>query len=68
MRKEYEKIVFFGGICNTEILPRGDKEEIKNHVIPLVELAKSGGVVLGTASIAGDVSPEAFDYCMSLIR
>ncbi len=67
LRERYEKIVLFGGICNTEILPRGSEKEIKKHVMPLIELAKNGGVVLGTASIAGDVSSQAFDYCMSLI-
>ena len=62
------KAVFFGGICNTEILPRGDKREIEAHVKPMIELARYGGIVMGTASVTGDVPPEAFDYCMSLIR
>ncbi|MDX1358884.1 MAG: uroporphyrinogen decarboxylase family protein, partial [Clostridia bacterium] len=69
LREKYgKKIILFGGICNTEILPSGDRALIKSHVEPLVELAKDGGVVLGTASVAGDVPPEAYDYCMKLIR
>lgn len=69
LREKYsKKMVLFGGICNTEILPRGNKKEIREHVLPLIELAADGGVVLGTASVAEDVSPEAFDFCMSLIK
>jgi hypothetical protein len=69
LREKYgKKIILFGGICNTEILPSGDRASIKSHVEPLVELAKDGGVVLGTASVAGDVPPEAYDYFMKLIR
>lgn len=69
LREQYGKrIIFFGGICNTEILPRGNKEEIRNHLLPLIESAKGGGTVLGMASAAGDISPEAYDYCIKLIR
>ncbi|MFP4384590.1 MAG: uroporphyrinogen decarboxylase family protein [Spirochaetia bacterium] len=69
LRKQYgERMVFFGGICNTEILPRGDRAEIKKHLDPLIELAFDGGTILGMASAAGDISPEAYDYCMNLIR
>ena len=63
-----EKIILFGVVCNTEILPSGDRKAIRRHVEPLVELAKDGGVVLGTASVAGDISPEAYDYYMKLVR
>ncbi len=68
MRKKYGKrMVFFGGVCNTQILPRGDKEEIRRHIEPLVEVAKEGGVVLGLSSLAEDTPPEAYDYYMKLI-
>ena len=69
LRAKYgKKAVFFGGVCNTEILPGGDKKAIRNHIEPLIELALDGGVVLGMASAAEDISPEAYDYYMSLIR
>lgn len=69
LREKYgKKIVFFGGVCNTEILPRGDKKEIENHVLPLLELGREGGVILGMASLAQDVSPYVYDFYMSLIK
>ena len=68
LREKYGKrMVFFGGVCNSVILPRGDREEIRRHIEPLVELARDGGLVVGTASIYHDVSPEAFEYYMSLV-
>jgi hypothetical protein len=37
-------------------------------VLPLLELGRKGGVILGMASVADDVSPEAYDYYMSLVK
>jgi uroporphyrinogen decarboxylase len=69
LREKYGKrILFFGGVCNTQILPSGDKQAIEAHVRPLIEVAKDGGVVLGSASTGSDVPPEAYDYYMSLVR
>lgn len=68
LKKKYgNRAVYFGGICNTEILQRGDKKEIERHVKPLVELARDGGVILGTHTIAEDVDPFIYDYMMNLI-
>jgi uroporphyrinogen decarboxylase len=69
LREKYGKrMVLFGGICNTEILPRGDKKEIEAHVRPILELGRAGGIVLGMASVGDDVSPEAYDFYMSLVE
>jgi uroporphyrinogen decarboxylase len=69
LREKYgKKIVLAGGICNTRILPRGNKKEIEAHVRPLIELGRDGGVIIGQASIGDDVKPETYDYYMSLIK
>jgi len=68
LREKYKDIVFFGGVCNTEILQTNDRGKIKEHIEPLIETAKSGGVLLGMASASGDIPPEAYDYYMSLIK
>lgn len=69
LREKYgNKIVFFGGVCNTQILPRGDKKEIKEHIMPLIELGRNGGLIIGTASFGDDITPEAYEYYMSLIE
>lgn len=67
LREKYGKI-YFGGICNTEILPRGDKEEIKKHVIPILEAAGEGGIIPGFASASTDISTDTYDYYYSLIQ
>lgn len=69
LRKKYgKKMVFFGGLCNTEILPRGDLKEIEAHIKPMLEIASEGGVILGTHTIAVDVPPRALDFAMNLIK
>ncbi len=67
LREKYGKI-YFGGICNTEILSRGDREEIKNHVMPVLEAAREGGIIPGFASASSDISTEAYEYYYSLIQ
>ncbi|MDO8588583.1 MAG: uroporphyrinogen decarboxylase family protein [Armatimonadota bacterium] len=68
LREKYgRRAVFFGGVCNTLVLPGGDRAEIRRRIGPLVELARDGGYVVGTASIFDDISPEAYDFYMSLV-
>lgn len=68
LRERYgKKIVFLGGVCNTRILPQGDKREIEAHIRPLIELGREGGLVIGSASIGDDIAPETYDYYMGLL-
>ncbi len=68
LREKYgKKIIFFGGVCNTVILPRGGKKEIEAMVRPLIELGREGGLIIGQASIGEDIAPEAYDYYVSLL-
>lgn len=68
LHKRYgRKIVFFGGICNTKILPSGDKRKIEAHVRPLIELGREGGLVIGTHTIGDDISIETYDSYISLL-
>ncbi|MHC4872937.1 MAG: uroporphyrinogen decarboxylase family protein [Planctomycetota bacterium] len=68
LRKKYPDIVFFGGVCNTRILPGGDRDEIKRHLAPLIEVAKDGGIVLGQASVGDDISIDTYDYYYNLVK
>ena len=69
LRKRFgTRAVFFGGACNTEILPRGDRREITAHLRPLLELGREGGLVLGQASIGADITPETYEFYVSCIR
>jgi uroporphyrinogen decarboxylase len=69
LREKYGKrFTCFGGICATDILVRGDKKEITDHVLPLLELGREGGIVLGAASIADDVDPKIYDWYRNFIK
>ena len=69
LREKYgNKMIFFGGVCNKHVLPKGDKKEIEAHVRPRIELGREGGLIFGAASIGDDVAPEAYDYYMSLVK
>lgn len=69
LRRKYgNKLVLMGGVCNTQILRRNNAREIESHLRPLIELAKEGGVLLGTASIPAETPPEAYDLMMRLIE
>lgn len=69
LKKSYgNRFVCFGGVCNTRILPGGDKKAIESHVRPLLEMASDGGIILGCASIGEDVQPEIYHYYRKLIQ
>jgi Uroporphyrinogen decarboxylase (URO-D) len=69
LREKYgERFTCFGGICATDILVRGDKKEIADHVLPLLKLGREGGIVLGTASISDDVDPNVYDWYRNFIK
>jgi uroporphyrinogen decarboxylase len=63
LRAKYgKKVLLIGGVCNTRILPCGSQREIEAHVRPLLEMGRDGGLVLGAASISGDVPPESYEF------
>ncbi|MFH1476737.1 MAG: uroporphyrinogen decarboxylase family protein, partial [Verrucomicrobiota bacterium] len=69
LRQKYgQRIIFFGGVCNTRILPHGNKKEIEAHVRPLIELGREGGLILGQASVGNDITPQVYDFYMSLVK
>jgi uroporphyrinogen decarboxylase len=68
LRARYgNRLACIGGVCNTEILPRGDRAEIRDHVQHLFEAARGGGFVIGTASISNSVPVPAFEYLVELL-
>ena len=68
LREQYSnRLVCVGGLCNTEILPRGDRAELRDHVQHLFESARGGGFVMGTASISADVNVSSFEYLVDLL-
>ena len=69
LRERYgDRIVFFGGACNTRVLPGGDRSEIEKMVWELAELGRDGGLVAGSASIGEDVSPRSYEYYIQMLE
>jgi len=69
LRERYgNRLACVGGLCNTEILPRGERAELRDHVQHLFQAARGGGFVMGTASISGDVSVAAFEHLVELLE
>ncbi len=66
--KYHGKLAFIGGICNTQILPGNDMNEISRHVEAAVEAGKNGGLIIGTHSVGPDISVQAFDLYRSIIK
>ena len=69
LRERYgDRMVFFGGSCNTRVLPGGDRAEIEAMVKELAELGHDGGLVVGSASIGNDISPASYDFYIQMLE
>jgi uroporphyrinogen-III decarboxylase len=55
------KLCLIGGMCNTTILAAGSRGEIEKSVAEIVEVARDGGVIIGSHSIDHDIPPEQYD-------
>ena len=68
IRRHYgDRLVCIGGLDNCAILPRGDRAEIRDHVLHLLEAGRGGGFVIGPHSIGPDISIETMDYVQQLL-
>lgn len=53
IREQYgDKLVLIGGLDNCAILPRGDRTEVRDHVLHLLAAGGGGGYVFGPHSSA----------------
>lgn len=69
IRQQYgRKLVCVGGLDNCAILPRGDRAEIRDHVLHLIEAGNDGGYVIGPHSIGPDISPATMQYVLQLLE
>lgn len=56
MNKYGRKLAYVGGMCNSHVLPSGSREEIISKTMEIIEIAKNGGVVIGSHSVGPDIS------------
>jgi len=68
IKAEYgDRLILIGGMCNIVVLPIGSRKEIERQALAIVEVAKDGGVVIGTHSVDGDIPVESYDFYYSLL-
>jgi uroporphyrinogen decarboxylase len=69
LRRRFDgRLAIIGGLCNSLIIPTGTKEEVRDHVLHVLKAGEGGGLVIGSHTVAPDISQERYDYVMSLIR
>ena len=69
LREQYgDKLVLVGGLDNCDILPRGDRAEVRDHVLHLLEAGRGGGYILGPHSIGPDISVDTMLYVLELLE
>lgn len=62
------RLVCVGGLDNCDILPRGDRGEIHDHVLHLLEAGRGGGFIFGPHSIGPDIEIETMEYVLQLLE
>ncbi|MGD8238923.1 MAG: uroporphyrinogen decarboxylase family protein [Armatimonadota bacterium] len=69
LRERYgRRLILIGGLDNAGILPRGDRREVKEHVLRVLAAGRDGGLVLGMHSAGPDIAVETYDYAIELLR
>jgi len=62
LREKYgDKLALIGGLSNGLVLPRGNPDEVREHVLYMMSAGREGGLVLGSHSIGDDISLETWD-------
>lgn len=69
IKRRYDrKLVLIGGICNIGTLRDGSYKDIKKQVEDIIEIAKDGGIIIGSHSIGDDIPIEKYDYYYSVLN
>ncbi len=65
LRERYgDRLALLGGLDNAIILPCGDPDEVRRHVLDVLSSGQGGGLVIGTHSVGPDISVAT----MKLVR
>lgn len=69
LREKYgRRLALVGGLCNSRILPQGTPDEVRCHILHVLQAGRGGGLVIGAHSIGPDISQERYDEAMALLR
>lgn len=68
LKKRYDnRLSYIGGVDNAFILPKGNKKEIEDHILPILEAGREGGIVIGTHSIGPDIPVKNYDWYHQIV-
>ena len=68
IREQYgNRLALIGGLDNCGILPRGDRSEVRDHVLHLLAAGRHGGYIIGPHSIGPDISIDTMLYVLDLL-
>ena len=62
------RLAVIGGLDNCCILPNGDRDEIRAHVLHLIEAARGGGMVIAPHSIGADICVDTMEYVLAVLE
>ena len=69
IREQYgNRLSLIGGLDNAGILPRGDRGEVRDHVLHLLEAGRGGGYIIAPHSIGPDISVDTMTYVLELLE
>lgn len=61
LKQKYgRKLAYIGGMCNSDVLKNGPDDRITSQAGEIIELAKDGGVIIGSHSIGIDIPVENY--------
>ncbi len=68
LRDRYgDRIALLGGLDNALILPRGDRDEVREHTREVLRAGVDGGLVLATHSVGPDISVATMEQVRELM-
>ncbi|MFW5868184.1 MAG: uroporphyrinogen decarboxylase family protein [Armatimonadota bacterium] len=68
LRERYgDRLALLGGLDNALILPRGDRAELRGHMLEVLRAGAGGGFVLATHSVGPDISVATMEYLRELL-
>lgn len=63
-----DRLALIGGLDNCQILPRGDRGEIRDHILHLMAAGVGGGYAIGPHSIGSDISIDTMLHVLELLE
>lgn len=62
------RLSVIGGMDNTHTLPFGSRHDIEREALMVAEVAKEGGVIIGSHSIEGYIPVQHYDWYHSILE